>query len=78
MKKIIAREFLWLLGTLVLALPLSLIFIEALHLVSAGERFTEAEKIFVQELYIIAYVFCFIGVYLVRFIVLAIKTIATS
>jgi len=76
MKKIIAREFLWFLVILVLAAPLAFLFLSALELVSAGDVFTENEKDFIAELYLFIYAFNFIGLYLVRLIALAIRTLA--
>jgi hypothetical protein len=77
MKKIIAREFLWFMVILVLSAPLAFLFLSALELVAAGDTFTENEKDFIAELYLLAYLFNFIGLYLVRLIALAIKTLAS-
>jgi len=74
--KIISKEFLWGLITLVLAAPLSFFFMSGLDLVSKEENFTENEKIFVLELFFIIYIFNFIGIYLIRFIYMAIRTLA--
>ncbi len=74
--KIISKEFLWALITFVLAAPLSFLFMSGLDLVSREENFTENEKIFVLELFFVVYIFNFIGIYLIRFIYLAIKTLA--
>lgn len=76
MKKIIAREFLWLLVILLLAAPLAFLFLKALDLVAAGDIFTENEKQFIAELFLLAYVLNVIGLYIVRFIVLAIQTLS--
>lgn len=76
--KVIAREFLWLVITIVLAIPLSLLFIGAMDLVAQGNGLTATEKKMVIELGIVAYVINFIGIYLVRFIVLAVKKIAAE
>lgn len=78
MKKIIAREFLWLLVNLVLAAPLAFFFLSALDLIAEGDVFTENEKNFIAQLYLLAYVFNFIGLYVVRFIVLAIQTLTAK
>lgn len=78
MKKIIAREFLWLMVNLVLAAPLAFFFLSALDLVAEGDVFTENEKNFIAQLYVLAYVFNFIGLYVVRFIVLAIQTLTSK
>lgn len=78
MKKIIAREFLWFMVILVLAAPLAFLFLNALDLVAEGDVFTENEKNFIFELYLLAYVFNFIGLYIVRLVVLAIKTLSVK
>ena len=77
MKKIIAREFIWLVVNLVLAAPLAILFINSMELVSEEDFFTENEKNFIAELFLLAYLFCFLGLYLVRFLVLAIQTLST-
>lgn len=77
MKKLIAREFLWFMVILVLAIPLAFIFLNALQLVSEGDFFTENEKNFVAELYLLAYIFNFVGLYLMRLVVLAIQTLSS-
>lgn len=78
MKKIIAREFLWLMVILVLAAPLAFIFLNALELVSEGDFFTETEKNFIGELYLLLYLFNVAGLYLMRLVVLAIQTISAK
>lgn len=78
MKKIFAREFLWLLIILVLAAPLAFFFLNALNLVAEGDVFTENEKNFIAQLFVLAYIFNVVGLYLVRFIVLAIKTLVAK
>lgn len=78
MKKLIAREFLWLMVNLVLAAPLSFLFLNAMNLVSEGDVFTDTEKNFIAELFLLIYVFNLIGLYLLRFVVLAIKVLAVK
>ena len=78
MKKTIAREFLWLLATIVLAFPLAYLFLGAMNIVAARDSFSNSEKIFIDELFVVAYIFNFIGVYLIRMVVAAIKTIASG
>lgn len=78
MKKIIAREFLWFLVILVLAVPISFLLLNTLDIVAQDDFFTETEKTFVAELYLLCYVFCFVGLYLMRFIVLAIQILASK
>ena len=76
MKKIIAREFLWLMVILMLAVPLAFLFLVALELVSEGDFFTETEKGFIGELYLLLYLFNVAGLYLMRLVVLAIQTLS--
>ncbi len=75
-KKIIAREFLWFVVIVVLAAPLAYFFVSTLDLVAEGDVFTENEKNFIAELYLFAYVFNFVGLYLVRLIVLTIQVLS--
>lgn len=76
MTKFIAREFLWFLLTLVLAVPLAFLWLVSMDIVSAGNSFTNDEEIFVIELFLFAYLICFLGIYLVRLVVAAIKKLA--
>jgi hypothetical protein len=76
MKKAIAREFLWFVVIVILAAPLAFFFLNALNLVAAGDVFTENEKTFIAELFLLAYIFNFVGLYLVRLIVLAIQVLS--
>ncbi len=76
MKKMIAREFLWFLGSLVLAVPLSFLFLAGMDLVSGEQFFTENEKLFIVELFIFIYIINFTGIYVIRLMVAAIKTLA--
>ncbi|PPK88080.1 hypothetical protein CLV84_1043 [Neolewinella xylanilytica] len=76
MKAFIAREFVWLLATLVLAFPLAFIWLSAVDLVSPAPAYSPDEKVFVTELFVIAYAVCFIGVYLFRLVMMAIKQVA--
>ena len=78
MKKVIAKEFLWLMINLVLAAPLAFLFLSALDLVAEGDVFTENEQNFIAELFLLAYVFNVIGLYLLRFVVLAIQVLAAK
>lgn len=76
MKKFLAKEFLWLLLTIVLAVPIAFLWLTGLDIVSTNQVFTEDEKIFVMELFLVAYAFGFVCIYLIRFVVAAIKTIS--
>lgn len=74
-KKLIAKEFLWFLFVAVISLPLAYLFLVCLDIVNESNTQTEAEKIFTLELFLFGYVFNFIGVYLIRFIILAAKAV---
>ena len=76
MKKIIAREFLWLLISLILAIPLTYLFIYFIDLVGEEDTFTENEKDFIAEIYVLGYLFIFIGLVLLRIIIMVIKKCA--
>ena len=78
LKKTIAKEFLWLVVTIVLAIPLSLLFLASMDLIAQGDNLTINEKKMVVELFIVIYIFSFTGIYLIRFIVGAVKVIAKS
>ncbi|MEO0007349.1 MAG: hypothetical protein RJA20_1545 [Bacteroidota bacterium] len=78
MKKFIAREFLWFLVITLLAAPLALLFLSALDIASKGYSFSLNEKDFIMELFILAYVINFIGLYLVRLIVMAVRVLTIN
>lgn len=78
MKKFIAREFLWFLAISTLAAPLALLFLSALDLASKGYTHSTNEEDFIMELFILAYIVNFFGLYLVRLIVLAIRVLSTD
>ena len=75
MKKFLAKEFLWLLIALVMAIPIAFLWLASLDIVSAEQSFSEDEEVFVIEMFLIAYVFGVVGMYLIRFVVAAIKTL---
>ena len=76
MKKLIAQEFLWLLIALVLSVPLAFLFLVCLDLSTGNTDFSETEKIFIIQLFLIGFAISFVGIYLMRFIVAALKTMA--
>jgi hypothetical protein len=78
MKKIVAREFLWFFIILVLSAPLAFIFINALELVAEGDFFTDNELNFIAELFLLSYLICFAGLYIMRFVVLAIQVLSAK
>ena len=74
MKKAIAIEFLWFVAAAILAIPFGFAFLWLLNL-SSG-KLTEDEQTFMIQLYAIGYVASFIGIYIVRFIIISLKTLA--
>jgi hypothetical protein len=74
MKKAIAIEFLWFVAAAILAIPFGFAFLWLLNL-SSG-KLTEDEQTFMIQLYAIGYVASFIGIYIVRFIIVSLKTLA--
>lgn len=73
MKKTISREFKWLLINLVLAIPLTYLFIYFIDLVGEKDALTKNEKDFIAEFYALGYLFIFIGLVLLRIIIMVIK-----
>ena len=78
MKKTIAREFLWFLIILILAVPMAFMFIQALEIVAEGDFFTENELNFIAELFLLSYIICFLGLYILRLVVLAIQVLSAK
>jgi len=73
MKKTIAKEFLWFLGSIVLAFLLGFVFLFGLDLTTSGYEPTEEDQIFVIQFYLLGFLISFIGIYLIRLIVAAMK-----
>jgi hypothetical protein len=73
MKKVLAREALWLLFAIIVAFPLAFVFLWMLDLSAQGRGYTDAEKNFIAELYLIGYVISFVGIYVLRIIAALIR-----
>ena len=74
--KIFAREFLWFITAIILALPVAYLFIEYMSLTPAGNQFTIQEQTFEMELFITGGIIGIIFTYIMRLVVWAItKTI---
>ncbi len=74
--KIFAREFLWFITAITLALPVAYLFIEYMSLTPAGNQSTIQEQTFEMELFITGGIIGIIFTYIMRLVVWAItKTI---
>ena len=73
--KIFAREFLWFITAIILALPVSYLFIEYLALTPAGDQSTIYEQTFEMELFITGAIIGFILTYIMRVVIWSIKKI---
>jgi hypothetical protein len=73
--KIFAREFLWFVTAIILALPVSYLFIEYLSLTPVGDQSTIYEQTFEMELFITGAIIGFILTYIMRLVIWAIKKI---
>ena len=73
--KIFAREFLWFITAIILALPVSYLFIEYLALTPAGDQSTIYEQTFEMELLITGAIIGIIFTYVMRLVIWAIKKI---
>ena len=73
--KIFAREFLWFITAIILALPVSYLFIEYLALTPSGDQSTIYEQTFEMELFITGALIGIIFTYIMRLVIWAIKKI---
>ena len=73
--KIFAREFLWFITAIILALPVSYLFIEYLSLTPAGDQSTIYEQTFEMELFIMGALIGIIFTYIMRLVIWAINKI---
>ena len=70
--KIFAREFLWFITAIILALPVAYLFIEYMSLTPAGNQSTIQEQTFEMELFITGGIIGIIFTYIMRLVVWAI------
>ena len=73
--KVFAREFLWFITAIILALPVSYLFIEYLALTPSGDQSTIYEQTFEMELFITGAIIGFILTYIMRLVIWSIKKI---
>ena len=76
--KIFAREFHWFITAIILALPVSYLFIEYLALTPSGDQSTIYEQTFEMELFITGAIIGFILTYIMRLVIWSIKKILTE
>lgn len=74
--KTLAREFLWLMIALILSLPLGLVFLWFLGFTPETVNLTETERNYVFWLYLVGYFASFLGIYIMRFMAAAVKTLS--
>ncbi|MEM6380596.1 MAG: hypothetical protein AAF705_20600 [Bacteroidota bacterium] len=77
-KKIIAREFLWFLAALVVAIPLSIAIFGSFDLLEAQNILTPKEKIYITEFFISIYIVSFGLVYIFRLTILAVQSLTAK
>ena len=71
--RVIARELLWLLVSLVFGIVSGVIFISFLELEPEFESLSTFEKVFEMEVYLIGVILGIIGTYLMRIVAWALK-----
>ncbi|MCH2023696.1 MAG: hypothetical protein MK207_14570 [Saprospiraceae bacterium] len=75
MGKVIAREFLWLVVGLIVSIPLGLVFLWFFGFTPEIIQLTEVYKNYIFWLYLIGYFSSFIGIYIIRFVSMALKAL---
>ncbi|ELR71188.1 hypothetical protein C900_02992 [Fulvivirga imtechensis AK7] len=78
MKDLIAKEFLYFFVAVIVALPVGFLFLYLVHVEPAGATLSEDEKVLEMDLLFIGGLLGFIGVYLVRLTVWAVKQLLVS
>ena len=76
MGKVIAREFIWLIVGLIIAIPLGLVFLWFFGFTREIIQLTEIRKNYIFWLYLIGYFTSFAGIYIIRFVIMALQTLA--
>ena len=75
MGKVIAREFIWLIVGLIIAIPLGLVFLWFFGFTREIIQLTEIRKNYIFWLYLIGYFTSFAGIYIIRFVIMALQTL---
>ncbi len=76
MGKVIAREFIWLIVALIVAIPLGLAFLWFFGFTREIINLTEIRKNYIFWLYLIGYFTSFAGIYIIRFVMMALQSLA--
>lgn len=71
----LAREFLWFFVSLLLALPLAVVFLWFFGFTPETVDLNEKESSYVWWLYLLGYLVSFLGIYIMRFTAMAIRTL---
>jgi hypothetical protein len=72
----LAREFLWFFITLLLSLPLAVVFLWFFGFTPETVDLEEREKSYAWGLYLLGYIVSFIAIYLMRFTAMAVRKLA--
>jgi hypothetical protein len=78
MGKILAREFIWLIVALIASIPLGVVFLWFFGYTREVVNLTEGENNYIFWMYLIGYFASFLGIYIMRFIAMSIKTLNTK
>jgi len=78
MKDLIAKEFLYFFVGLVVAIPVGFLFLYIVDIQPAGEALNQDEKVLEMDLLFIGGLLGFVGVYLIRLTVWAVKKLLVS
>ncbi|MGH1339398.1 MAG: hypothetical protein ACRBFS_24980 [Aureispira sp.] len=78
MGKVIAREFLWFFAGLIAAIPLGLVFLWFFGFTGETINLTEIKKNYIFWLYLIGCLTSFAGIYIIRFIGMALKSLTAT
>lgn len=76
MGKVVAREFIWFMVTLIISLPLGIVFLWFFGYTRETVNLSETENNYIFWLYLTGYFASFIGIYIMRFIAISIKTLS--
>ena len=74
--KTLAREFLWLFIALIMSLPLALVFLWFFGHTSETVNLSETERNYPFWMYLVGYFASFLGIYIMRFVAMAIQTLS--